>query len=90
MVHTVDIGAGVWLVQLVVRVTILLVATSAVALALGRASAGARQLVWALSLGCVVVLPLLTLAFPWRLEMLPADWSIDAGQYGKEGLADRC
>lgn len=51
---------------------ILLLLAWAIALAMKRASAAARHLVWALALGGLLMLPVLSLALPkWQLPILP-------------------
>ncbi|HET9004791.1 MAG TPA: M56 family metallopeptidase, partial [Gemmatimonadaceae bacterium] len=57
---------------LLVKATIILVAAFAITVAMQRASAGARHLVWLVALGTLLVVPALTAWAPIRLEILPA------------------
>lgn len=69
----------VWLplADAVVKATVILAAAAAAALALRRASAAVRHLVWTLALGGVLLLPLISVTLPkWQLPLL----SIGASQ----------
>ncbi|MFT3914719.1 MAG: hypothetical protein QM704_11540 [Anaeromyxobacteraceae bacterium] len=66
------------LALLVAKATALLGAGALVALALRGASAGARHLAWALTLGAALVLPAAARLSPWRLEVLPAPAAVEA------------
>jgi len=57
---------------LLVKATIILVTAFAITVAMQRASAGARHLVWLVALGTLLVVPALTAWAPIRLEILPA------------------
>lgn len=57
---------------LLVKATIILVTALAITVAMQRASAGARHLVWLVALGTLLVVPALTAWGPIRLEILPA------------------
>lgn len=58
--------------QVALKATLLLAGAAAASLALRRASASARHLVWTLSIGALLALPLLALALPaWRVPLLP-------------------
>jgi len=61
-----------FLVEMAIKSTLVLVAAYAVSIALGRASAAARHLVWTAALGALLVLPLLSLALPaWWVAVPP-------------------
>ncbi|HEU4723205.1 MAG TPA: M56 family metallopeptidase [Gemmatimonadaceae bacterium] len=60
------------LVLLLIKATTILVAALGITLAMQRASAGARHLVWLVTLGALVLIPVLTAWAPLRLEVLPA------------------
>jgi beta-lactamase regulating signal transducer with metallopeptidase domain/HEAT repeat protein len=68
-------GAQSWnlpLVLLLIKATLILVAALGITLAMQRASAGARHLVWLVTLGALVLIPALTAWGPLHLEILPA------------------
>lgn len=71
-----DLGAAQsWnapLVLLLIKATLILVAALGITLAMQRASAGARHLVWLVTLVALVMMPALTAWAPLRLEILPA------------------
>ena len=60
------------LVLLLIKATLILVAALGITLAMQRASAGARHLVWLVTLVALVLIPALTAWAPLRLEILPA------------------
>src|SRR5215208_6267743 len=60
------------LLVLLVKATVVLVAALGITMAMQRASAGARHLVWLVTLGALVLIPALTAWGPLRLEILPA------------------
>ncbi|HEV2491830.1 MAG TPA: M56 family metallopeptidase [Terriglobia bacterium] len=61
-----------FLVEMALKGTLVLIAAMAVSIALGRASAAVRHLVWTAALGALLVLPLLSLALPaWRVALPP-------------------
>ena len=60
------------LVLLLIKATTILVAALGITLAMQRASAGARHLVWLVTLGALLLIPALTAWAPLRLEVLPA------------------
>ena len=70
-----DLGAAQsWnapLVLLLIKATLILVAALGITLAMQRASAGARHLVWLVTLVALVMMPALTAWAPLRLEILP-------------------
>src|SRR6478735_790044 len=72
-----DLGAAQsWnapLVLLLIKATLILVAALGITLAMQRASAGARHLVWLVTLVALVMMPALTAWAPLRLEILPAE-----------------
>ncbi|MEO6527265.1 MAG: M56 family metallopeptidase [Gemmatimonadaceae bacterium] len=63
---------NVSLVLLLLKATLILIAALGITLAMQRASAGARHLVWLVTLGALVLIPALTAWGPLRLEILPA------------------
>jgi len=72
MIPSVDLlspGAG-WLVGVLIKVTVLLVAAAALALGLRRASAAVRHLVWSGAIIAVLALPILASVLPWRLPVI--------------------
>jgi len=60
------------LVLLLIKATLILIAALGITLAMQRASAGARHLVWLVTLAALVLIPVLTAWAPLRLEILPA------------------
>jgi beta-lactamase regulating signal transducer with metallopeptidase domain/HEAT repeat protein len=56
---------------LLVKATIILLAAFGITVAMQRASAGARHLVWLVALGALLIVPALTAWGPLRLEILP-------------------
>ena len=61
------------LLVLLVKATMILLAALGVTLAMQRASAGARHLVWLVTLGTLLTMPALTAWGPLPLRVLPAD-----------------
>src|SRR5215212_1242180 len=61
---------GVPVLLLLVKATILLLAALGVTIAMRRASAGARHLVWLVALGSLMVLPALAAWGPMRVPVL--------------------
>lgn len=59
------------MVVLLVKATLILIAALGITVAMQRASAGARHLVWLVALGTLLVVPALTAWAPLRLEILP-------------------
>src|SRR5688500_17186431 len=59
------------LVLLLIKATTILLAALGITLAMQRASAGARHLVWLVTLGALLLIPALTAWGPLRLEILP-------------------
>jgi beta-lactamase regulating signal transducer with metallopeptidase domain len=72
-----DLGAAQsWnapLVLLLIKATLILVTALGITLAMQRASAGARHLVWLVTLVALLLIPALTAWAPLRLEILPAE-----------------
>ena len=70
-----DLGAHpVWSVSMIVlllKATIILIAALGVTLAMQRASAGSRHLVWLVALGTLLVVPAVAAWAPIRFEILP-------------------
>jgi beta-lactamase regulating signal transducer with metallopeptidase domain/HEAT repeat protein len=64
-------GWNVSLLLLLAKATLILVAALGITLAMQRASAGARHLVWLVTLGALILMPALTAWAPLRLELLP-------------------
>jgi beta-lactamase regulating signal transducer with metallopeptidase domain/HEAT repeat protein len=60
------------LVLLLIKATTILLAALGITLAMQRTSAGARHLVWLVTLGALLLIPALTAWGPVRLEILPA------------------
>ena len=60
------------LVLLLIKATTILLAALGMTYAMQRASAGARHLVWLVTLGALLLIPALTAWGPLRLEILPA------------------
>jgi beta-lactamase regulating signal transducer with metallopeptidase domain/HEAT repeat protein len=60
------------LLLLLVKATIILIAALGITMAMQRASAGARHLVWLVTLATLLVMPALTAWGPLRLRILPA------------------
>src|SRR6476661_5266495 len=65
-------AAHLALVVLLVKATIILVAALVVTFAMQRTSAGARHLVWLVTLATLLVMPALTAWGPLPLRVLPA------------------
>jgi beta-lactamase regulating signal transducer with metallopeptidase domain/HEAT repeat protein len=66
-------GPGILpLLVLLLKITALLLIARLATLALGRASAGTRHLIWLVAVGAALALPALTLWSPLRLPVLPA------------------
>lgn len=62
-------GTG-WFVGALIKVTVLLMAAALLALALRRASAAARHLVWSAAVVAVLALPVLASVIPWHLPVV--------------------
>src|SRR3954447_18266093 len=70
-------GWSVSLAVMLIKATLILIAALGITLAMQRASAGARHLVWLVTLGALVLIPALTAWGPLRLEILPARQEIE-------------
>ena len=67
-----DAGGTASALEILLRVTVLLLAAMLVAIGLRRSSAALRHLVWTLSLVGTLLIPLCYWAFPaWRWSILP-------------------
>lgn len=77
---------GSWpgiLLVVAVKATLLLLMASLLALALRRASAASRHLVWSLALAALLVLPPLSLLLPdWTVPLLTVQLRVDAADAG--------
>ncbi len=69
-------GWNVSLLLLLVKATIILVTALGITIAMQRASATARHLVWLVTLGTLLLVPALTAWAPLRLRILPAPSSV--------------
>src|SRR4030081_2519478 len=71
-----DLGAlasgNVSLLMMLAKATIILIAALGITLSMQRASAGARHLVWLVTLGVLLLVPALSTWAPIRLRILPA------------------
>jgi HEAT repeat protein/beta-lactamase regulating signal transducer with metallopeptidase domain len=63
--------ATTWILAVLVKATLLLLAGAGAAFALRRGSAAWRHLVWGTALAGLLVLPLASLVLPWRLAVVP-------------------
>jgi HEAT repeat protein len=71
MLPALDLAPGVaWSAGVVAKVTVLLMTAVVLALALRRASAAARHLVWSAAVVSVLAVPILASVIPWRLPVL--------------------
>lgn len=61
-----------WALDLTLQSTLLLLFAGTVALLLGRASAALRHMVWMLTMGALLTLPLLSLLMPRHIALLPS------------------
>ncbi|MEO8453130.1 MAG: hypothetical protein ABI647_25290 [Gemmatimonadota bacterium] len=64
---------------ILLKATCLLVAALGAALAMRRASAGSRHVVWLVVLGALVVLPLLAAWSPLPMQVLPSSFARESG-----------
>ena len=65
-------GENMSLLILIVKATLILIGALGVTLAMQRAAAGARHLVWLVTLGALLLIPALTVWAPIHLRILPA------------------
>jgi HEAT repeat protein/beta-lactamase regulating signal transducer with metallopeptidase domain len=75
------------LVVLLVKITCVLLIALCATLAMQRASAGSRHLVWLLALGALLVVPTVAMLAPIELPVLPQ--AVRAGETGRTGEAVR-
>ena len=66
-------GSNISMVMLLVKATIILLVALGITLSMQRASAGARHLVWLVTVGALLLVPALTAWAPIPVRMLPAD-----------------
>ena len=66
-------GTSVSMLMLLVKATLILVVALGITLSMQRASAGARHLVWLVTLSTLLLVPALTAWAPIRLRVLPAE-----------------
>ena len=71
-------GADRMLALLVVKVTLILLAALAITVVMQRATAGARHLVWLVTLGGLLLVPALGAWGPLELRILPPDERLPA------------
>jgi beta-lactamase regulating signal transducer with metallopeptidase domain/HEAT repeat protein len=64
-------GWNASMLMLLAKATLILVAALAITVAMQRASAGSRHLVWLITLGALLLVPALATFTPLRLEILP-------------------
>ncbi|MEP6619569.1 MAG: HEAT repeat domain-containing protein [bacterium] len=74
-------GWNLSLLLLLTKATIILIAALGITLSMPRASAGARHLVWLVTLGTLLLVPVLAAWAPLRLAILPAS-TVAASQHG--------
>lgn len=72
-----------WVVVELLKATVWLLAAFGAAVSLRRASAGARHLVWSLGIVGALLLPVVSLALPWRARVLPAPLAGSAALVGE-------
>lgn len=65
-----------WVLATLLKGTVLLLGASVVAALLRGASASLRHLVWGLGIVTVLVLPLVSLALPWQLAIVPLETAV--------------
>ncbi len=69
-----DSGSAIAVLDVLLKVTLLLGAASLVSLALGRASAAVRHMVWSAALTSALLVPVLSLALPrWQIALVTVD-----------------
>ena len=71
-------GVDRMLALLVVKATLILLAALAITVVMQRATAGARHLVWLVTLGALLMVPVLGAWAPLRLEILPSSGALSA------------
>ncbi|HVF40444.1 MAG TPA: M56 family metallopeptidase [Gemmatimonadaceae bacterium] len=65
-------GWNLSMLMMLAKATLILVAALGITLAMQRASAGSRHLVWLVTLGALLLVPALSAWGPFRMEILPA------------------
>src|SRR6476620_8556176 len=65
-------GWNTAMLMLLAKATFILIAALGITVAMQRASAGARHLVWLITLGALLLVPALATFTPLRMEILPA------------------
>jgi beta-lactamase regulating signal transducer with metallopeptidase domain/HEAT repeat protein len=68
-------NSNISMVMLLVKATIILLVAIGITMSMQRASAGARHLVWLVTVAALLLVPALTAWAPLRLRMLPAEAS---------------
>src|SRR5690349_25093817 len=68
-------GTSLSMVALLIKATLILVVALGITLSMQRASAGARHLVWLVTLATLLLVPALTAWAPIPLRILPAEKS---------------
>lgn len=77
-----------WFVDITLKSVLILALAGVASLALHRASAAVRHLVWCLGMVSVLLLPLLTMALPqWRVSILPT-WTTLAAAENENGFSN--
>ncbi|HJQ65588.1 MAG TPA: hypothetical protein VJ816_04385, partial [Gemmatimonadales bacterium] len=69
-------SAPFWVLATLVKLTVLLLGAIVVAALLRRGSAALRHLVWGVGIVTVLVLPLVSLALPWQLAVVPVEAAV--------------
>jgi HEAT repeat protein/beta-lactamase regulating signal transducer with metallopeptidase domain len=77
------------LIGSIVKATLLLLAAFGITALMRGTSAAARHAVWSAALVGVIVVPLVSIALPWRMGVLPSGWGDSVGSLiaGSEGPA---
>ena len=71
-------SASFWVLATLLKLTALLIGAVVVAALLRRGSAALRHLVWGMGIVTVLVLPLVSLALPWQLAVVPLETAVGA------------
>jgi HEAT repeat protein/beta-lactamase regulating signal transducer with metallopeptidase domain len=69
-------SAPFWVLATLLKLTALLLGAGVVAARLRRGSAALRHLVWGMGIVTVLVLPLVSLALPWQLAVVPLEAAV--------------
>ena len=67
------------LIGSIVKATLLLLAAFGLTALMRGTSAAARHAVWSAALVGVIVVPLVSIALPWRMGILPSGWGDSVG-----------